>query len=1145
MFDHRAVLVTGDAAQTLAGLRAIAEDEAPAARDGRTAYLFTGRSMEGPDPELYATSPVYAKAFEEVLAELGEQKDELVLLAAEVALFRLVGSWGVTFGCVAGTGVGEIAAAYAAGALSPADAARLMAEDGPDVTFTEPRIPVLSLRTGRPVTAGDPLGLPGSEGIADAERWMHEQRVTRFAESGPGRVLEGSVLLRRDDQPGVRAVLDGVGGLFVAGADVDWTAVFAGTGAGRTELPTYPFQRDRYWLAASTGDGDSVSDPGSGHALLGAAVAVASRAELVFTSRLSLTTHPWLADHVVSGVPVLPGSALVELAIRAGDATACPVLDELTITEPLVLPDRAALQVQVVTGAADDTGRRSVGIYSRPAEDLGEDALHGMWTVHATGALAPAAVPPETEPATWPPTGATAVDWAYEDLADAGHGYGPVFQGLESVFRRGEELFAEVRLPDEAVADLGRFQGIHPALLEAAVQPLFTGRSDTARDGSVPQPLSWEAITLHADEATVLRVHLTPAGRDTFRLDVTDEAGLPVLTGSVGLAPVHLTPRGGAVSAPPATASLFELGWAPVESADSDEPESLLALLGEGDGALAAVAPLRFGDVKEAAASYTPWDVLLFRPSEPDPTGDQAAAVHRAVEEALGVAQSWLAQEDLPDNRLVVVTGGAMAVDETDDIRDPAGAAVWGLLRSAQAENPDRIVLVDLDDDPASAELLFLAAQTGEPQLAVRAGRMLAPQLVPSAVPAAAAPVPAAGGTVLVTGADGQLGALFARHLVTAYGVEHVMLAEPHGADSSAGPLRDELTALGATVTVVSCDLADKGAVRAMLAGIPAAHPLTGVVHTENVLDDGVFTGLTTERVAKVLRPKVDGAWYLHELTAEARPELFVLFSSVVGMLGSPGQANFASANAYLDALATRRRAAGLPAVSLAWGRMVEGGQSGLRLIVEDEATELFDAALASGHAVVAPAPLDLPALRRGSVPVAAVLRGLVPRAERRKASADLPVDRFATMTRTEAETYLRDLVRAEAAAILGHATPENLKWEVSFRDSGFDSLSAVQFRNRLGEETGLSLPTTLVFDYASPDVLVDHLMERLDVTDGVNRRSALSELDKLEALLMAVPADEPADEGAGHREIAARLKYHPHPLEQGQDPRTARCGHR
>ncbi|MYS84073.1 KR domain-containing protein [Streptomyces sp. SID5474] len=241
-------------------------------------------------------------------------------------------------------------------------------------------------------------------------------------------------------------------------------------------------------------------------------------------------------------------------------------------------------------------------------------------------------------------------------------------------------------------------------------------------------------------------------------------------------------------------------------------------------------------------------------------------------------------------------------------------------------------------------------------------------------------------------------------------------------------------------------------------------------------------------------------------------------------MLGSPGQANFASANAYLDALATWRRARGLPAVSMAWGRMVESAQSGLRVIAEDEACELFDAALASGHAVVAPAPLDLAALRRDTAQVPVVLRALVPRGERRKASVDVPADRFARMTRTEAERYLRDLVRAEAAGVLGHATPENVQWEVSFRDSGFDSLSAVQFRNRLAEQTGLSLPTTLVFDYASPGVLVEHLLERLAVTDGVSPRSALAELDKLEAVLMAVPVDQAADQALGHPEITARL---------------------
>ncbi|MGC0421414.1 SDR family NAD(P)-dependent oxidoreductase [Embleya sp. AB8] len=837
VFDHRAVLVTEGGADAVAALRAIAEGDAPGAGDGRTAFVFTGRSADAADRDLYETFPVYARAYDKILAELGEQGADSTRFAAEVALFRLIESWGVVFGAVAGTGVGEVAAAHVAGALSLADAARLVTGGDPTgVTLGEPRIPVVSLHTGRPLAAGDAPTRAGTEGIAAAERWLAEQRVTRFVESGPERVSAGSVLLCPDGRSRVRTVLDGVGELFVAGAAVDWPAVFAGTGARRTTLPTYPFQRERYWPAGSAGAGSP-----------------------------------------------------------NGDA-------------------------------------------------------------------------PE---------------------------HGP----------------------------------------------------------------------------------------------------------------------------------LFELRWTPVPLPAEDESESLLALLGDDPGGLAEVAPLRFADIDEAAASYTPWDVLLAQPSEPGPTGDRPAAVHRAVERALGVAQSWLAQEDLPDNRLVVVTRGAMAVDDSDRVRDPAGAAVWGLLRSAQAEHPDRIVLVDLDDDPASTDLLYAVAQAGEPQLAVRAGRLLAPRLVSATASDAPTPMPAAGGTVLVTGADAPMGALFARHLVTAYGVEHLVLADPHGPDSPAERLRAELVGLGATVTVVACDLADRAAVRKLLADIPAEHPLTGIVHTENVLDDGVFSALTAERVAHVLRPKVDGAWQLHELTADAPPALFVLCSSVVGMLGSPGQANFASANAYLDALATRRRAAGLPAVALAWGRMVDGGgQSGLRVIGRGEAGELFDAALATGRAVVAPAPLDVAALRRETTQVPVVLRDLVPREARPEASEERPADRFARMGRAEVETHLRDLVRAEAAGVLGHATPENLRWEVSFRDSGFDSLSAVQFRNRLAERTGLSLPTTLVFDYASPGVLVEHLLERLAVTDGVSRSSALAELDKLEAVLMAVPVDPADDDGTGQTEIATRL---------------------
>ncbi|WP_051852211.1 type I polyketide synthase, partial [Streptomyces sp. NRRL F-5650] len=1133
VFDHRAVLVTGGGSEATAALRAIAAGDALAAGEGRTAFLFTGDSDAGPDTELYETLPVYAKAYDETLAGLGTADgpdgpdgpgENAARFAAEVALFRLLESWGVAFGCVAGAGTGEIAAAHVAGALQAADAARLLAgADGTGTAFTQPRVPVVSLRTGRPLAEGDVPGTPGTGGAAAAERWMREQRVTRFVESGTRRVIEDSVLLLRDGTSRVRTVLEGVGELFTSGAAVDWPAVFAGTRARRTGLPTYPFQRDRYWPAVSADAARPATGQTGGHPLLGEPVAVAGRDELVFTGHLSLATHPWLADHVVSGVPVLPAAALVDLAVRAGDTVDCPVLADLTVAEPLAVPERGGVRTQVVTGAPDEAGRRTVGVYSRPAEAPGAGGAPGEWTCHATGTLAPAADEPEAEPAAWPPAGARAVDWDYADLADAGYRYGPVFQGVESVLRRGGELFAEVRLPERASAGTDGF-GIHPALLEAAVQPLLDGGPADAPDGTVRQVLGWEGVTLHATGATTLRVHLTPAGADSFRLAAADESGLPVLVAeAVRPGPVSLAPAAGPVSVPSGAASLFELGWVPVEPVDDEEAESLLALLGDDTGGLAGIAPLRFDDVAEAAASYTPWDVLVLQPSGPEAAGGPVAATHRAVLRALGAAQSWLAQEDLPDNRLMVVTRGAMSVGDGDEVRDPAGAAVWGLLRSAQAENPDRIVLIDLDDDEDSAELLFLAAQTREPQLAVRGGRMFAPRLAPATASGTPAPAPAPGGTVLVTGADGELGALFARHLVTGYGVEHLLLVGPPGSDASLDGLREELAVLGADATVAARDLTDREAVRALLAGVPADQPLTGVVHTRNVLDDGVFTALTPERVADVLRPKADAAWHLHELTADAPPALFVLFSSVVGMLGSPGQANFAAANAALDALAAHRRAAGLPAVSLAWGRMVEGGAPGLRVIAQDEALDLFDAALGTGHAVVAPAPLDLPALRRAA-PVAPVLRALVPRAERRKAGADLPADRFAGMSRAEAERYLSDLVRAEAAGVLGHAAPESLQWEVSFRDSGFDSLSAVQFRNRLAEQTGLSLPTTLVFDYAAPGVLVEHLLERLDLTDGVSRRSALAELDKLEAVLMAVPVDGADDGESGHTEIAARL---------------------
>ncbi|WP_208929201.1 type I polyketide synthase, partial [Streptomyces rapamycinicus] len=356
-------------------------------------------------------------------------------------------------------------------------------------------------------------------------------------------------------------------------------------------------------------------------------------------------------------------------------------------------------------------------------------------------------------------------------------------------------------------------------------------------------------------------------------------------------------------------------------------------------------------------------------------------------------------------------------------------------------------------------------------------------------------------GTVLITGGTGTLGGLVARHLVAEHRVEHLLLAGRRGPDAPGmAELVAELEGAGASVTVAACDVADRDAVRELLAGIPAEAPLRGVVHAAGVLDDATVEGLGQEQIARVLAPKVDAAWHLHELTRDMDLAAFVLFSSAAGVLGNAGQANYAAANSFLDALAQHRQAQGLPAVSLAWGLWAQDSgmtghldhedharlnRTGITPMTTEEGLALFDVAQGVGRGVVLPVRVDVRAFRgRGGVLVPALLRNVVRGAVRRVAvgsdGSGAWRDRLAGVASGERERLLLELVRSHVATVLGHADPAGIDADRALKDLGFDSLTAVELRNQLGAATGLRLPTTLAFDHPSPRAVASYLDQEL-----------------------------------------------------------------
>ncbi|WP_169807189.1 type I polyketide synthase [Micromonospora rosaria] len=1283
----------------------------------------------------------------------------------------------------------------------------------------------------------------------------------------------------RRGKGGARGFGVAIGLAHAHGVAID-AAVLFGTDSRRVDLPTYPFQRERYWYQAPAVAGDVASAglSGTDHPLLGGAVELPDQGGQVYPARLGPRSHPWLTEHALLGTAILPGAAYAELALWAGRRNGAERIEELTLDAPLVLADDGAVQVRLVVGPADADGRRQLTVHSR-VDGAEPDTA---WTRHAQGTLGPAdpADGATPEPA-WPPAGAEPVDVAgmYDRFADRGYQYGPLFQGVRAAWRAGDTVYAEVALPTPQ-AGQPRF-GVHPALLDAAFQVMSLG-AFFPEDGQVRMPFALRGVSSSGGAADRLRVTVSPAGDDAVRIACADEQGRPVVT--VDSLLVRPVPVAALTSGAPGTADgvPYQVTWA-ARPALTAVPVQRWAVVGGDDpgltGGLARAGtvcdpyPELAALVAAVAEGAAVPDVVAVPVAAGSPVGPDA--VRAVVLRALELTRAWLAVDGrLGAATLAFVTTGAVAVGDGTPEVDPVAAAVWGLVRSAQSEEPDRFVLVDVDADPAGAQALPAALATGEPQVAVRAGTVHVPRLTrprprpdgPLTPPADAAwrlaaggqgtldglalvpapdaeaplpaghvrvavraagvnfrdtlialglypgtpvlgaegagvvtevapdvagiapgdrvlgmwtggfgpvvvadarmvaPVPdgwsfaqaasvpavfltahyaltrlagirpgqsllvhagaggvgmatlqlarhlgvevyatasrgkwdvlrglglddahiadsrsldfadqvlaatggrgvdvvlnslagefvdaslrllprgghflelgkadvrdperiAAGhpgvdyrafdlvqagpelvgellgelmalvdagvlrplpltvrdvrrardafrlisqarhvgkvvltmppafdpyGTVLLTGGTGTLGSAVARHLVTRHGVRHLVLAGRGGpASEGASALVEELATAGASATVVACDAADREALRRLLDGIPAAHPLTAVVHTAGVLDDATITALTPGQVDAVLRPKADAVVNLHELTRDRDLSAFVLFSSAAALFGSPGQGNYAAANGFVDAFAQYRRAQGLPAVSLAWGLWADSSrmaghldQEGMRRrmarggvlpLTTDQGLALFDAAQRVDEALQVPIRLTVGALRTaGSVP--AFLTDLVPTTATGGAAGTVArddaertlADRLAGLTADEQRDVVLESVRGHAAAVLGHTDPQAVDAGRAFREIGFDSLTAVELRNRLATASGLRLPATLVFDHPTPDALAAHLLAGLAPEPATAQVPLLAELSRLEAALASTDeATLDALDDLVRREIGVRL---------------------
>jgi acyl transferase domain-containing protein/thioesterase domain-containing protein/acyl carrier protein len=863
------------------------------------------------------------------------------------------------------------------------------------------------------------------------------------------------------------------------GASVEWKTFFEASGGKRVKLPTYPFQRKRYWpdsLSAGPGNLGAAGLVPAEHPLLGAAVEHPEGSGLTLTGRLSVQSHPWLGEHAVAGVPVVPGSVFAELALQAAARVGAVAVAELALEAPLVLPEQDAVAIQVSVGSADEDGAWPVSIHSKPESPDLELGGASEWSTHARGSLVPM---PEGDDADsrsqgmepWPPEGAEPLDveLIYDRIADAGFDLGPVFHGLRAAWQRGGEIFAEVSLSGGQADDAQRF-GLHPALLDAATHP-------GASDGPLARPCAWRNLRLHAPGAATMRVRIGSEDGAPALVGV-DEAGASVFSvDSVD----WRAPEPGELRAARQVRSLCTVGWARASDTAAVSPVRIALL---GDVEVSAGGGERHADLAALLAEVertgeAPEVVLA---PVPLGEGDLPGAAHLAAGQTLELLQDWLAGEPLSRSRLVLLARRAVAVAD-GEVPDLVASPIAGLLRSADREHPGRFSLLDVDDTSASERVLgsALAVTAGEPQVAIREGVVLVPRLarIKAAERTLTRPLDP-GRTVLIAGGTGDGGRLIARHLVAEHGARHLLLASRRGPEApGAAELEAELAELGAEVSVVACDSADRDQLGAVIGSIPAGHPLGAVIHAAGVFEDGLLGNLDPAQLERAMRPKLDTAWNLHELTRDHDLAQFTLFSSLAGIVGKGARAHCAAANAFLDALAVRRHAEGLPATSIAIG--------------SEWGTELYDAALAAGEPLVVIAALDRAALRvearSGALPP--ILRDLVPERQRNEVELGSLATRLAGLPDDEREAAVLALVRTQVAELLGYAAAAEIEPERSFQELGFDSLAAVELRNRLDASTGVPMPIMALANEPTAAGVTRYLVSQLGAAGGSENGTA------------------------------------------------------
>ncbi len=982
--------------------------------------------------------------------------------------------------------------------------------------FQAPRIPIISTLTGRLVSS-DEMGAPEywTRQLREPVRFraaveeLWREGVRSFVELGARSVLLGAVAACLSPEalsgaiapaggfippitgsdpsvdlvPVLRADMDEVisfgmalGRLHLSGREVDWRGLFAESGALAVDLPSYAFQRQHYWLGEAAA---------TAHPLLGEPTTVAGTGAKIFAVRVTRSSPSWVGDHQIFEETILPASALTELMWAAGRASleGPLALSEVLISQPLVVPPDQDLELQVIL--------EEIAALDASPSQAWRVRLFGLadgWTLHAGGLLREVQATTErvVELPPGPPLHLDAPT-LYQAFAARGLRYGPSFRGLAELWRGEARSWARVVLPQEIGAEASRYE-IHPALLDAAIHAVLATTGLDKDGAEIFLPFTVRSLRVLSAGHASAWVALTSAERteEFIRADLHlyDEAGRPIAE-VVGLELKRA--RRALVDARSVARQSFVVEWQPA----SAQPQltGRWGVWGASESALLRTIADRLAASGAGPVSYVADPtatagldtvVSVFPPEEMG--FDTASQRIRA-----GLSQLQAIAANAASPRVVWVTVDAVAALEGDPVSGLSASGLWGLARSARAELPD-LALRCIDLQSGSLELLPAALSlVEEPECAVRGGAVLVPRLVREA--SAGSWSSARGGAVLITGGLGALGLRVAEWLVSEQGVLELVLTSRRGPeDPGAAEAVARLGALGGAARVVSCDVSDAASLESVLRSIPS---LRGVIHAAGVLDDGVLSSQTGARVAGVLSPKVAGAWNLHRLCGDV--EFFVLLSSVAGVLGTAGQAGYCAGNSFLDALAGHRRSQGLPGVSIAYGPWAESGMAasldargqarlsrlGFGALSSGEGLALLEAGLGSSSSLLVGMSLDV---RRVRSPVPWLLRGLVRGpASAASGAAEGPLRSRLSQQGAEARwSQLLSLVQEEIASLLGLSSGSEVSATEPVQRLGADSLMSVELRNRLSSLSGLSLPTTFVFDYPDATSMARALLERL-----------------------------------------------------------------